>query len=97
MNDYKMINDDDYLKIEPVDDAPTETTISNELVKEKPEPLNEYVEKKPVRETIKYICSKCNYKFTRKASTSQALRCPYCSGSTIEEDTFDLDQTIREI
>ena len=92
-----MINDEDYLKIEPVDEAQKETTISNELVKENPIPQKENIERKPVREFIKYICSKCNYKFTRKASTSQALRCPYCSGSTIEEDTFDLSETIREV
>jgi DNA-directed RNA polymerase subunit RPC12/RpoP len=94
-----MINDDDYLKIEPINDSdelPTETIVSDAVSTNLNQP-QENQKRPPVKEFIKYICSKCNYKFTRKASSSQALRCPYCSGSTIEEDTFDLSETIREV
>jgi len=45
---------------------------------------------------VKYVCGKCNYKFTRKEESKAAFRCPYCGSENINEDSFDLNQVIKE-
>jgi DNA-directed RNA polymerase subunit RPC12/RpoP len=49
-----------------------------------------------MKEYVKYICHKCNYKWRMRRGTSAVLRCPYCGGHNVEEDDFDLDKMIRE-
>ncbi len=40
-------------------------------------------------ERINYICSNCNYKFSRKADR-KFIRCPYCGKeNTVKENTAD--------
>ncbi len=51
---------------------------------------------RPNRDFEKYICMKCHYKFTRKVGSNIALRCPYCSSTDIEQDTFDINRAIKE-
>ncbi len=45
---------------------------------------------------IKYICNRCRYKFSIKEGSKVALRCPYCGREDVTEDTFSLDEAIRE-
>ena len=97
------IDEEEDLIIEPVDETEevpeeilTETTIGTQSPvasanAEEPQELRE------VKEFAKYVCKKCNYKFTRKTGTTQALKCPYCGGENVEEDTFDINQAIREV
>jgi transposase-like protein len=44
----------------------------------------------------RFICHKCNYRFTMKRGTQVSLRCPYCGGQNVVEDDFDLNTMIRE-
>ncbi len=45
---------------------------------------------------VKYICAKCNYKFSRRRTSSASLRCPYCGSKNVSEDTFNLNRLIDE-
>ncbi len=45
---------------------------------------------------IKYICTSCRYKFSRKAS-QQVTKCPYCSKETIVVDSqLGADNLLKE-
>jgi DNA-directed RNA polymerase subunit RPC12/RpoP len=46
---------------------------------------------------VKWICGKCNYKFSRKEDSPVALRCPYCGSKNLAEDRFDINQAIAEV
>jgi len=48
------------------------------------------------RKYVKYVCNKCNYKFSMKKDSPVAQRCPYCGGDNIIEDNFDINQMIEE-
>jgi len=47
-------------------------------------------------DNVKYICKKCQYRFSMKKDTAVTIRCPYCSDESVAEDTFDVDQAIQE-
>ncbi|MGV8171359.1 MAG: hypothetical protein ACP5OA_01565 [Candidatus Woesearchaeota archaeon] len=57
---------------------------------------------KPVKKTehsekmIKYICTSCKYKFSRK-ETQEVAKCPYCSKNTIVLDSgLGADKLLKE-
>lgn len=47
-------------------------------------------------ENVKYICTKCNYRFTRKRNSKIALRCPYCGKEDVVENNIDINRMIDE-
>jgi len=47
-------------------------------------------------ENVKYICGKCQYRFSLKKDSPVKVRCPYCSSENVSVDTFDVDQAIKE-
>ncbi|GIU69444.1 MAG: hypothetical protein KatS3mg002_0680 [Candidatus Woesearchaeota archaeon] len=84
-----------------VDCAKKGASISSEI------PLRKAVENTPFKshkkketvkseKMIKYICTNCKYKFSRKES-QHVERCPYCGKQTIlTDDQIDADTLIKE-
>jgi hypothetical protein len=46
------------------------------------------------RKYVRYICNKCNYKFSMKRDSPVMVRCQYCGCAQVSEDDFDLDRMI---
>ncbi|MGV8150263.1 MAG: hypothetical protein ACP5NV_00905 [Candidatus Woesearchaeota archaeon] len=64
----------------------SETTISKKALENTPfSGPRKKVEKTTVEKMIKFICTNCKYKFSRKESQHVA-KCPYCGKQTIVHD-----------
>lgn len=72
-----------------------ETTISKKVAEN--DAVNTFRNKKEKTEKmIKYICSECKYKFSRKES-QHVEKCPYCGKNNVLQDTqLGADKLINE-
>lgn len=64
---------------------------------ETPQSIKVNIEKpKTDSEQINYVCEKCKYKFSRKASL-KIDKCPYCGGKNFHERSLDsTDRLVKE-